>query len=724
MPKMKIPGFLQYPIVGITCVVLGLTACAQVESKPGVAAAPQTPVTTAKPKQPLQALPYTPSLDVNAMDRTADPCADFYQYVCGGWMKANPIPADEASWSVYGKLADENQQFLWGILEDAAQPSVPGAPASAALAGVDSRTPVQQKIGDYYAACMDTATVEKAGTTPIEPELTEIAALQSVRDLPPLLARLHLRTRSFHGGSMMFFFTSDQDYGNANNVIAWAYAGGLGLPDRDYYTKTDPRSQELRRKYVAHVQQMLELSGDAPTAAAKEAQTVMEIETAFAKSQLTRVELRDPYATYHVMTRAQLQQLTPDFDWTGYLAASGAAEVKQINVAEPGFYKTLDAQLKAHPIEDWKTYLRWHLLSSKAPYLSSKFVEANFDFYYKTLRGVTEQQPRWKKCVQWVDRDLGEALGQEFVRRTFSSQTNQRALDMTEQIETAMDADIRSLPWMGGDSKKKALEKLHTMRNKIGYPDRWRDYSSVDIQRGDFLGNVERAMVFESKRELAKIGKPLDRGEWGMTPPTVNAYYDPQMNDINFPAGVLQPPLYDPKEDDAPNYGNTGSTIGHELTHGFDDEGRQFDAQGNLRDWWTKDDAARFNQRVQCVKDQYKQYLVVDDIHINSDLTAGEDVADLGGTLLAYMAWKKATDGRKLDPIQGFTSEQRFFIGMGQWACEDERPENLRLHAATDPHSPGKYRINGVISNLPEFQQAFQCKPGQPMVREKPCRVW
>jgi len=351
-------------------------------------------------------------------------------------------------------------------------------------------------------------------------------------------------------------------------------------------------------------------------------------------------------------------------------------------------------------------------------------VDANFDFYYKTLRGVTEQQPRWKKCVQWVDRDLGEALGQEFVDRTFTPETKQRTLQMTELIEKAMQQDIESLPWMSPETKKKALEKLHGIRNKIGYPDKWRDYSSVEITRGDFFGNMQRAGMFEAKRELNKIGKPLDRGEWGMTPPTVNAYYNPQMNDINFPAGVLQPPLYDPKMDDAPNFGNTGGTIGHELTHGFDDEGRQFDVNGNLHDWWTKQDAAEFNKRVQCVKDQYKQYVVVDDIHINSDLTAGEDVADLGGTLLAYMAWKEATKGQDLQPVEGFTPEQRFFIGYSQWACENQRPQMQRLHAATDPHSPGKYRVNGVVSNMPEFQKAFHCKPGQPMVRENACRVW
>jgi putative endopeptidase len=711
-------------LIATLLVTIGIAA--QVQPTPGApgAAKPQTtpppkaPTTgtpmppPAKPERPLQALPYTPSLDVNAMDKSADACVDFYRYSCGGWMKQNPIPGDEAGWDVYSKLTDDNRQFLWGILQDAAKPS----------AGRDA---VQQKIGDYFAACMDTEAVEKAGLAPVQPTLDAIAKLKSTSDLPVFLAAQHLRFRSPYGrGSMMFHFTSDQDFGDASKVIAFALGGGLSLPDRDYYLKTDAKSLELRQKYLAHVQQMMQLLGEAPPVAAREAQTVMDIETALAKATLTRVEKRDPYKLYHKMTREQLQALTPDFDWAAYLSASGAGDVQQLNVTEPEFFKALEAQLKTRSMDDWKAYLGWHAIQAKAPLLAKKFVDANFDFYQKTLRGVAEQQPRWKKCVQWVDDDLGEALGQEFVRRTFTPETKQRTLEMTRLIETAMENDINSLPWMGAATKQQALEKLKAIRNKIGYPDKWRDYSSVDIKRDDFFGNVERATVFENKRELAKIGKPLDRGEWGMTPPTVNAYYNPQMNDINFPAGVLQPPLYDPKMDDAPTYGNTGATIGHELTHGFDDEGRQFDAQGNLHDWWTKQDAEEFTKRVQCVKDQYKQYIVVDDIHINSDLTAGEDVADLGGTLLAYIAWKEATKGQNLQPVEGFTPDQRFFIGMAQWACSNERPENMRVRAATDPHSPGKYRINGVVANMPEFQKAFNCQAGQPMVRQNACRVW
>jgi putative endopeptidase len=393
-------------------------------------------------------------------------------------------------------------------------------------------------------------------------------------------------------------------------------------------------------------------------------------------------------------------------------------------VTEPEFFKAVDQEIRDLPLPAWKAYLRWHAVHSRAPYLSRRFVDEDFDFFRKTLRGVSELPPRWKRCVRYVDRDLGEALGQEFVRRTFTPETKEKTVDMTRRIENAMEGEIKSLDWMTEATKQRALEKLHAIANKVGYPDRWRDYSSLKVARGDLYGNATRGAAFESSRQLAKIGKPVDRGEWGMTPPTVNAYYNPQMNDINFPAGVLQPPLYDPKLDDAPNYGNTGSTIGHELTHAFDDEGRQFDAHGNLKDWWTPEDAKAFEERIQCVRDQYARYTIVDDIKINSKLTSGEDVADLGGTLLAYIAWKDAVAGKQLQPADGFTPDQRFFIGFAQWACENQRPENLRVNAITNPHSPGKYRINGVVADLPQFQQAFACRAGQPMVREKACRVW
>jgi endothelin-converting enzyme/putative endopeptidase len=658
--------------------------------------------------RPLASLPYTPSLETKFMDRTADPCADFYKFACGNWNKLNPIPADQPRWDVYSKLHTDNQRFLWGILEDAAKPS-------------PSRSPLEQKIGDYFAACMDEAAVEKAGAAPLEPQLKEIAAMSSLRDLPPLLARLQLSTS---GSGMLFDFGSNQDFADSSQVIGFASAGGLGLPDRDYYFKTDAKSKETRAKYLEHVQKIFELLGDGPARAKAEAHTVMEIETALAKASLTRVEKRDPYKLFHKYTRAQLTALAPSVGWDEFLKVLGKPEVDVVNVSEPGFYKEVEALLKSRPLADWKTYLRWHLAHAQAGYLSKAFVTATFEFYSRYLRGVKEMQPRWKRCVQYVDRDLGEALGQVFAQRTFAPETKTRALVMTRQIEQAMEEDLGEISWMGPATRKQALEKLHGMVNKIGYPEKWRDYSSVEVARGDFLGNVNRATLFESKRQLDKIGKPVDRGEWQMTPPTVNAYYDPQLNDINFTAGVLQPPLFDPKMDDAPNYGNTGATIGHELTHGFDDEGRQFDAKGNLRDWWTKEDAAAFEKRAACVSDQYSQYKIVDDIKINGKLTLGEDVADLGGTLLAYRAWKNATRGQELQPVEGLTPPQRFFVGMAQWACGDERPEFKRQMAITDPHSPLEYRINGVVSNLPEFREAFACKATAPMVREQACRVW
>ena len=655
---------------------------------------------------PITTLPYTPSLDIQAMDQSVQACDNFYQYACGGWIKKNPIPPDQARWNVYSKLHQENQMFLWGILEEAAK--------------VQERSQEQKQIGDYFASCMNEPAVEKAGAEPLKPVLGAIAALKSVNQLYGFLAAEHLASRT----NVLFDFTSSQDFSDATRVIAFANAGGLGLPDRDYYLKTDAKSEETRRMYLQHVAKMFELLGDAPAVAQANAVSIMAIETALAKASLTRVEKRDPHNLFHKMSRKQLEALTPSFRWRDYLKSVGLDSVSEINVSEPAFYKQLEVQLKSRKLPEWQTYLRWHAVHSRAPYLSSKFVGANFDFYSKHLRGVTQLPPRWKRCVQLVDRDLGEALGKVFVEKTFSPDTKQRTLAMTKHIQQAMESDIQQLTWMEDSTKKQALEKLHAMVLKIGYPDKWRDYSSVAIARDDFAGNVSRATVFESKRTLGKIGKPLDRGEWQMTPPTVNAYYDSQMNDMNFPAGILQPPLFDPKMDDAPNYGNTGGTIGHELTHGFDDEGRQFDAKGNLHDWWTKKDAAEFEKRAECVSSQYGQYTVVDDIKINSKLTLGEDVADLGGEILAYIAWKNATKSQSLQPIDGFTPDQRFFIGMAQWACGDERPENKRANAITDPHSPDQYRINGVVSNMPEFATAFSCKLGQPMVREKACRVW
>ena len=658
-------------------------------------------------KRPLASLPYTPGIDVSAMDRSVDPCADLYAYSCGGWMRNNPIPPDQARWTVYDKLEDENQQYLWGLLAEAA-------------ALDPSRTPVRRTIGDFFAACIDEDAVESVGAAPLEEPLDAIAALRSKDEIAGVLARIHLST----GGTSLFGFGADQDPKDSEQVIAFAYAGGLGLPDRDYYVKSDPKSKETRARYEAHVRKMLELSGESSATAADGARVVLRIETALAKASLTRVEKRDPYRVYHKMKVLDLEALTPAFRWSAYLGGMGVPGVDVLNVTEPEFFKALEKRLKRDSLDDWKKYLRWHLVKDRAPYLSSAFVKENFAFYRGYLRGVKEIQPRWKRCVSWVDRDLGEALGQVFVEKTFSPELKERTLDMVRRIEAAMEARVKGLAWMSEPTKKQALAKLAGMRNKIGYPDTWRDYGALEVTRGDFVGNVTRAAAFESRRQLRKIGKPVDRNEWGMTPPTVNAYYNPSMNDINFPAGVLLPPLYDPRMDDAPNYSNTGGTIGHELIHGFDDEGRKFDAKGNLHDWWTEADGKEFEKRVSCVADQYAQYVVVDDIRINSRLTLGEDVADLGGLILAYAAWKGAEAGKTLEASDGLTPDQRFFVGFAQWACENDRDENRRLNALTNPHSPGIYRINGVVANMLEFRGAFSCKPGQPLVREQVCGVW
>jgi endothelin-converting enzyme/putative endopeptidase len=647
---------------------------------------------------------YTPALDVTSMDRSIDPCVDFFAYSCGGWIKSNPIPPDQSSWDTYSKMQDENLGRLRAILE-------------AASAADPKRSAVDQKIGDYYASCTDETAIDAKGAEPLKPSLERIAKISSKAEIAGVAAAMV-------EDNILFRFDSIQDFRDANQVIADTDQGGLGLPDRDYYTKDDAKSVELRKQYLAHVQKMFELLGDKPASAADEAQTVMRIETALAKGSMTRVERRDPKALDHKMTTAELEKISPAFQWQVYFTKAGMPTLSSLNVTAPGFFKAMNATLEKESLADWKTYLRWHLVHADASHLSSVFLNENFAFYGRTLRGQQELQARWKRCTEAVDNSLGEALGQAYVAKYFPPEAKQQALTIVKEIQAQMEDDINGLPWMSATTKQQALEKLHGMANKIGYPDKWRDYSPLEIVRGDELGNVERARKFEFDRQVAKIGKPVDRGEWGMTPPTVNAYYDPQMNDINFPAGVLQPPAFDPKSDAAPNYGDTGGTVGHELTHGFDDEGRQFDAKGNLRDWWTEDDGKEFVKRASCISDQYSTYTIVDDIKINGKLTLGEDVADLGGLLLAYMAWKDDTKNQTLEPIDDLTPDQRFFVGYGQSWCGQTRDETKRLRATVDPHSPEKYRTNGVVSNMPQFQEAFHCKAGVPMVNENRCRVW
>ncbi|MGA3034550.1 MAG: M13 family metallopeptidase [Terracidiphilus sp.] len=655
------------------------------------------------------ALPYSPSLDLTSMDKSVDPCVDFYTYSCGGWQKKNPIPPDQTSWSVYAKLYQDNLMFLRGILEDAA-------------AGKGERTQVTQEIGDFYGACMNEPAVNQRGVAAIQPQLDSIAALKSVRDIAPLVATLTLP----FGETLLFEAGSTQDPDDSEREIADLGQGGLGLPDRDYYTNDDAKSKEIRQKYVEHVQKVFALLGDSPDVAAKNAQTVMRMETALAKASWTGVERRDPYNLKDKLDMAGLEKLAPGLDWPDYYRVALYPHFDVVNVESPKFLQEASHLLTSEPLDNWKTYFRFHVADAYSPFLSQPFDDENFSFYRAYLRGAKEQQPRWRRCVQHTDYNLGEALGQAYVARVFSPELKAQTLEMVDLIEAAMRQRIDKLDWMSPETKKQALIKLAGIRNKIGYPDKWRDYSSIKLTQDDFAGDIERTGSFELHRQINKIGKPVDHGEWGMSAATVDAYFDPQMNDINFPAGVLQPPVYDTKMDDAPNYGDTGGTIGHELTHGFDDEGSQFDAKGNLKNWWTKEDREKFDARTKCVADQYSSYIATDAVHVNGKLTLGENVADLGGEILGFIAWQAKTKGMNLQPIDGLTPEQRFFVGFAQWDCANERPDDLRERAITDPHSPAKYRINGVVVNMPEFGKAFGCKPGQPMMRpaDQVCRVW
>ena len=675
--------------------LLGTTLIAQGSSRAVAPAPPQ--------------LPYTPSLDPMAMDRTADPCVDFYQFACGGWMKNNPIPPDQSSWTTYGKMQDENRALLRALLEQFAP-------------GTAGRTPAQQKIGDYYGACMAEPEIERRGTSALAPQMKAISAIASINDLAAVVADSH-RTMVVLG-PILFSLRAEQDAKNATETIAGVDQAGLGLPDRDYYLANDERSASLRTKYVEHVARVFQLLGDAPAAAAANALTVLRIETGLATGQMSRVERRNPDNTYHRLPRTKLQEMMPSWPWDAYFTQMGIPRITELNIAAPGYFSALERQLTSVPLDDWKAYLRWHTARLATPYLSTAFVDADFAFFSQTLAGAQQLQPRWKRCVGRVDRHLGEALGQVYVEKYFTADTRARTLRMVQQIEAAMDADIRALDWMSAATKTQALEKLRGVTNKIGHPERWRDYSSVRITADDFFGDAQSAMAFEVSRQLAKIGKPLVRGEWYLSPPTVNANYDAQMNEINFPAGQLQPPAFDPKMDDAPNYGNTGATIGHELTHGFDDSGRLFDARGNRRDWWTPADAAEFERRASCLVDQYSSYVAEGEVKVSGKLTLGENVADLGGLILAYRAWITETAAKKASAKDGLSPVQRFFVGYAQSWCANTRPEAARMRAITNAHAPEKYRANGVVSNMPEFAQAFSCKTGQAMVKEPACKVW
>ncbi|HCC56054.1 MAG TPA: M13 family peptidase [Solibacterales bacterium] len=646
-------------------------------------------------------------IDVKAMDASVKPCDDFYQYACGNWRKSNPIPADQSRWSRFNQLYEQNRVVLRQIAEKLANPA-------------NQHTPNEKKVGEFYAACMDTKAIEAKGLGAIQPDLDLIAKLTDKKQLAGLVAELHMQ-----GVPALFRFSAEQDAKDATQVIASVGQGGLSLPDRDYYTRTDPKSVETREKYEAHLRRMFELLGHSPAQAKNDAATVLRIETDLAKASLTRLALRDPYKRYHKLPTASLTTYTPDFDWPIYLADVHVS-VPSLNIGMPDFLKSLETTLTTDSLADLRTYLTWHVLHDAAPMMPARFDEENFNFFGHTLTGAKEQQARWKRCVQATDRALGEALGQVYVEQTFGQEGKARTLKMVTEIETQMAKDIDSLAWMSDATKKAALEKLKTVANKIGFPEKWRDYENFQVVRGDAIGNEMRSAEFEHRRTLNKIGKPVDKMEWGMTPPTVNAYYNPPQNNINFPAGILQPPFYYKGGDEAANYGAIGAVVGHELTHGFDDQGSQYDGQGNLRNWWTAEDRKKFVERTDCVAEEYGNFVAVAGVKQNGKLTLGENAADNGGLRLAYMALEDALEKGEVSKAKlgGFTPEQRFFIAWGQVWCENRTDESARLAAYTDPHSAGHFRANGVLVNMPEFQQAFGCQAGDNMISKNACRVW
>ncbi len=649
-------------------------------------------------------------IDLKALDRSVSPCQNFYQYACGTWQKDNPIPPDRARWGRFHQLAEQNLNIERKILEKAAIQS-------------PTRSALDQQIGDLYASCVDENAIDARGITPIAPELARIAQLSSKQELTAEISRLQqLGIRPF------FSFGVRPDAKNSNDQIVHVGQGGIGLPDRDYYLKDDPRSVTLRDQYRHTIQAIFELlakaQGGDPADAEAKSRTVLAMETALARSSMDRVMLRNPDNTYHKVGVAELASLTPDIDWKKFFELAGLPPIQTLNVGMPDFMKALNATINDSTISDIRTYLTWQLLLSEANLLPKPFRQEYFQFFQKTLTGVKEMPARWKQCVEQTDRSLGEALGQKFIEVAFSGSSKAKALQLVSEIEKQMENNVRSAEWMSPETKAQAFAKLREVSNKIGYPEKWRDYSKLKIARGDFYADAVRAREFDIQRNLAKLGQPVDKTEWGMTPATVNAYYAPPQNNINFPAGILQPPFYNPKADDAVNYGAIGVVIGHELTHGFDDQGRRFDGKGNLRDWWTPADAKSFEKRADCVVREYGAFSPVEGIKLNGKLTLGENAADNGGIHLAYAALMDSLAGKVLPKKDGFTPQQLFFLGYAQIWCENSTEQSSRAMALTNPHSPGQFRVNGVVQNLSEFREAFSCKAGDPMVSADPCRVW
>jgi endothelin-converting enzyme/putative endopeptidase len=682
-------------LLGAFCVINIATVSAQEQAAVSSEKNPQLP----------------PGLETRFMDTAADPCVNFAQYACGNFSKVYPTPADLPGYGAFYILFEHTEYVLHSLLEKVEADNA-------------SRTPNEQKTGDYYATCMNKDAVQAAGLKPLEAELDRIAALQNKSELTGLLAHYQLiNVNAFLN------YGEQQDYKDARKQIALVDQGGLGLPERDYYLRTGAADEKIRQEYVRHVGNMLKLLGETDAAAGSDAKKIMDLETALAKASMDVTSRRDPKNVYHPMTVTQLAELTPAIAWPGFFNATGAPAISDLNVANPDFFKGLNAVIQSADLDTIKTYLRWQLIHGIPGYvLPTAMDDEKFAFYGHTLSGQPQQRDRWKRCVAATDGVLGEAVGQVYAEKYFPAESKQRTVQMVHDIEDAMDRNIDTLTWMSPETKVKAREKLHMVADKIAYPDHWRDYSKLTVVRGDALGNAMRATEFENHRQLAKIGKPVDRGEWQMSPPTINAYYDPSMNDINFPAGILQPPFFDPNATDAENYGHIGAVVGHELTHGFDDQGRQFDGNGNLNDWWTAEDGKKFDAMTDCEVKEYGGFTAIDDLKLNGKLTLGENTADNGGVRLAYMAMLADAKRKGIDlnakDANGFTAAQQFFIAYGQDWCGGMRPAMKRMLVQTDAHSPEEFRIKGVVQNMPEFGRAFGCKAGQPMMPANACHVW